>query len=288
MKILLACDPTIPHEDLVQQVTARVWPAHAEFHVLSVIEEIPQAIIPETVSDLMLQATGHAEDKVELVAGCLKASGLTASPFVLEGNPHDVIVHEAASLNSDLILLGAPRLEEGYAFLSSRIARAVVRHAACSVQIVRTGVIRRVLVPTDGSESSLVAARVLASRKWSENTLFEVMSVVEPLSASIRFLYPPHNDSEEAEQMRANAMLHSQDAIKATEQILSAAGLAISDHVLVPIDSANKLILQEAAAWNADLIVLGSHGRRGIKRFLIGSVSESVAMHAACSVEVIR
>ena len=254
MKILLACDPTIPHEDLVQHVTSRVWPVNTEFAVLAVIEEIPQGIIPETVSDLMSAATGHAEDKVELVASCLKASGLHASPFVLEGNPHVVIVQEAASLGADLILLGAPRPEEGYAFLSSRIARAVVRHAACSVQIVRTGAIRRVLVPTDGSDSSITAARVLAAGKWREDAVFEVMSVVEPLSASIRFLYPPHNDSVEAEQMRASAMLHAQNAIKATEQILSDAGLAISDHVMVPIDMPNKLIIQEAAAWKADFI----------------------------------
>jgi nucleotide-binding universal stress UspA family protein len=46
--------------------------------------------------------------------------------------------------------------------------------------------------------------------------------------------------------------------------------------------------LSEAAEWEADLIVVGSHGRRGVNRFLLGSVSEAVALHANCSVEIIR
>jgi len=47
-------------------------------------------------------------------------------------------------------------------------------------------------------------------------------------------------------------------------------------------------IVEESKAWGADLIVVGSHGRRGLTRYLLGSVSEAVAMHAHCSVEVIR
>lgn len=288
MKILVAVDPTSPHEDLVQQITSRTWPQAAEFTILAVVEQIPEALIPETVPDLMAQAAGHAEEKADLFGACLRASALRTSPLVLEGDPHDVIVHEAERLGIDLILMGAPRPDEGFPVLHSRICRAVLRHAPCSVQIVRTGAIKRVLLPTDGSESSLAAARTVASRPWNEGVLFEVMSVVEPLSASIKFLYPPYNDSEEAEQMRADSMRRAQNAIKAAEQILSDAGLAISDHVLVPLEAPNKLILQEAENWHSDLIVMGSHGRRGIKRFLIGSVSESVAIHAHCSVEVIR
>jgi nucleotide-binding universal stress UspA family protein len=47
-------------------------------------------------------------------------------------------------------------------------------------------------------------------------------------------------------------------------------------------------ILNCAADWRPDVIVLGSHGRRGVDRFLLGSVSEGVVRHAHCSVEVVR
>jgi nucleotide-binding universal stress UspA family protein len=49
-----------------------------------------------------------------------------------------------------------------------------------------------------------------------------------------------------------------------------------------------KEVIEEAEAWHADLIVLGSHGRTGVKRLLMGSVSEGVMRHAPCSVEVVR
>ncbi len=47
-------------------------------------------------------------------------------------------------------------------------------------------------------------------------------------------------------------------------------------------------ILDCAAEWQADLIMLGSHGRKGIARFVLGSVSEAVARYARCSVEIVR
>jgi nucleotide-binding universal stress UspA family protein len=47
-------------------------------------------------------------------------------------------------------------------------------------------------------------------------------------------------------------------------------------------------ILDSASEWGADLIVLGSHHRAGLQRFLLGSVAEFVARHARCSVEIIR
>ncbi len=49
-----------------------------------------------------------------------------------------------------------------------------------------------------------------------------------------------------------------------------------------------KLILEEAINWNADLIVVGSHGRTGVGRFLLGSVADKVASHAPCSVEIVK
>ena len=48
------------------------------------------------------------------------------------------------------------------------------------------------------------------------------------------------------------------------------------------------VILDQAREWRADLIVVGSHGRKGLEHFLMGSVSEAVARHAACSVEIVR
>lgn len=288
MTVLLACDPSEPHDLLIRQVLERRWTPGTEFFVLAVVEPIPPDIIPETVPELIAAATRTAESKVEAIAGNLKASGLRTSPIVLEGDPRHVITDEALVLDAGLILLGPPHRHTALPFLGGRVAKAVLRHSERSVQIVRTGSVKRVLVPSDGSDYSLKAAHAIAARPWPEATEFEVISVIEPLPASVKFLYPPHVYSAEAEGMREQSVRRAQNAIQSTEQILLAAGLRISDNVLAPVEPAAKLILEEAARWNADLICVGSHGQRGLGRLLIGSVSESAALHAHCSVEVVR
>jgi nucleotide-binding universal stress UspA family protein len=55
-----------------------------------------------------------------------------------------------------------------------------------------------------------------------------------------------------------------------------------------PVGDAREILLDEARAWGVDLIILGSHGRNRLDRLVLGSVSESVALYANCSVEVIR
>ena len=296
MKIILACDPVVHHEELVEHVKARKWPANTEFKVIAAVEQLPEDLFVEAVPAIMAhageQASKHAEEQVQAIVDSLRSAGLQIIPVIMEGDPHDAIVEQAEAWGADLVLLGAPRRESGFPALNDRVARAVIRHSHCSVQIVRTGEVKRVLVPSDGSKYSLAAARSIAARPWAEGTLFEVMSVVEPLSAAVRYLYPPYgilaDDTAGAEQLREREMQQVLNAIKETERILAAAGLAITDHVLLDVDTPGKLILQEAVTWGADLIVMGSHGRRGIKRFLIGSVSESVAIHAGCSVELVR
>jgi len=58
--------------------------------------------------------------------------------------------------------------------------------------------------------------------------------------------------------------------------------------VLTPDADPRHAIIETAADWPADLIVMGSHGRRGFDRLLLGSVAESVLRHAQCSVEIVR
>jgi nucleotide-binding universal stress UspA family protein len=71
-------------------------------------------------------------------------------------------------------------------------------------------------------------------------------------------------------------------------RILNGGGYRVSSGAAPLSDSVHAAILEEASNWGADLIVLGSRGLRGMDRVQLGSVSEAVALHANCSVEVIR
>jgi nucleotide-binding universal stress UspA family protein len=87
---------------------------------------------------------------------------------------------------------------------------------------------------------------------------------------------------------RGKDMQQAQEAVSSAESILGRAGIEASRTEAIPAASPKELILSEAVEWNADLIVVGSYGRRGMSRLVLGSVSEAVALHANCSVEIIR
>jgi nucleotide-binding universal stress UspA family protein len=82
--------------------------------------------------------------------------------------------------------------------------------------------------------------------------------------------------------------MHAAESATGGADLLGKAGLRVSRQVTEAKDTPSRAILAAADSWEADLIVMGSHGRRGFDRIVLGSVSESVAMHARCSVEVVR
>jgi nucleotide-binding universal stress UspA family protein len=79
-----------------------------------------------------------------------------------------------------------------------------------------------------------------------------------------------------------------QQAIAITEKAVARLGPVVKVHSEVLNGPPTHAILDEAQRWDADLIVMGSHGRRGLTRLLLGSVSQAVASQAPCSVEIVR
>jgi nucleotide-binding universal stress UspA family protein len=179
-------------------------------------------------------------------------------------------------------------------FFLGRVASSVLSHAPCSVEIVRIrdgklpGV-RKILLATDGSEFSERAARSVAERPWPAGAEIEVFSVVElHLGAAQALFEPPYTGNDQLELQRAQGMKRAEEAVASAVEILSKTFPKVSESISVLLNGPKSVIIDEAGKWDADLIVVGSHGHRGIERFLLGSVSEGVALHAKCSVEVIR
>ena len=172
--------------------------------------------------------------------------------------------------------------------LLGSVAQAVLRAALCSVEIVRSSSEgapvfshpMKILLATDGSDCSILAAYSIANRPWPVGSQIKVISVRELLVP----VYPEGLLNEVLEAARK----HAEDAADNARQTLKEAGLKVCDGQAMPVGDARTVLLDEASAWGTNLIVLGSHGRHGFDRMLLGSVSESVALHAHCSVQVIR
>jgi nucleotide-binding universal stress UspA family protein len=254
---------------------------------LSVVETQHILVIPSLVQT----ATEAAQALVGNAAERLTARGLEADTHVVQDHPRSGIVDYADNWGADLIVVGSRGQSGITRFLMGSVAQAVVRHAPCSVEVVRATINDRpadaramkILLATDGSEFSAAAGRSVAERPWPEGSHVRVISVADLV---IPPMEPWYVDVRMTETLREEAMTRAHDAVLAAEKIMRDARLDCGGMVLT--GPAREAIIDEAKEWPADLIVVGSHGLRGITRLLIGSVAEAVAVHAHCSVEVIR
>ncbi len=146
-----------------------------------------------------------------------------------------------------------------------------------------------VLLAIDGSSYSENAIQMVIAQFAREATEVRVLHVDEwpkDLPTSLAFAEGP---------AAANAILASHDLRRAEAAALVAravdqlkrAGFHSTSSAVCQGD-ARQTILDQASAWGADVIVLGSHGRTGVTRVLLGSVSDTVSRHAPCSVVIVR
>lgn len=144
----------------------------------------------------------------------------------------------------------------------------------------------KILLAVDGSKFSDAAVEEVARRPWPDGSELEIVSVYEPpaLPTTEAWVLPQHY----YEEMEKASQEQAREAINQVIERLRAAqsNLRINSEIArgYPAD----VILDRANRWGADLIVVGSHGYSGLKRFLLGSVSQNVSSHAKCSVEIVR
>jgi nucleotide-binding universal stress UspA family protein len=290
MKVLAAIDHSDASEAVIKEIAARPWPPKSCVEVLNVLEHAHLWAVGETAEEARQRST----DLIDRAVTELRGRGVEATPLMLQGDARSVILDRAKEAQADLVFVGSNGASGLAKFFLGRVAASVVSHAPCSVEIVRTQPgkfpgVHKILLATDGSEFSRRAAQSIADRPWPEGTEIEVLSVVElHLGAAQALLEPPYVDNDQLELQRAEGMKRAQDAVAGAVEILSATFPEVSESISVLLNGPKAVIIEEADKAGADLIVVGSHGHRGVERFLLGSVSEGVALHAHCSVEVIR
>lgn len=215
---------------------------------------------------------------------------LTVENIVLSGGPYYEICKTAGGLGIDLIVMsthGHTGLK--HALLGSTAER-VVRHAPCPVLTVREPFLpirfpddtpcrfKRILVPTDFSESSGIALRHAASFARLCHGAITLLHVVESPN------YPAWG--------YAHLSLRDQKLKKKAYKKLEAlSGELPSDSgavVAVKTGDAALEIAEAAKEEKADLIVIAAHGHTGLKRLFLGSVAEKVVRFAHCPVLVVR
>jgi nucleotide-binding universal stress UspA family protein len=145
----------------------------------------------------------------------------------------------------------------------------------------------RILLAVDGSLFSDLAISEVGARPWPAETELKIVTAFQvPITPSpevwtISDEYYPALEQVAREQAQSIVNTAVARLRAALPQSLSLTGETLNG-------PPREVILDEADRWNADLIVMGSHGYGPWKRLLLGSVSQAVVSHANCSVEVVH
>jgi len=146
----------------------------------------------------------------------------------------------------------------------------------------------RILLAIDDSEFSEAATQAVIRQFRAEDTELHVLHVLEWCRAVPACFSFARGNTYASQFLSLTKKARDKAAalVQRVAALLQDNGFQVSTAV---VDGDPRLaILSSATKWKPDLIVLGSHNRRGLDRFLAGSVSEAVAREAACSVEIVR
>lgn len=281
IRIVVAIDGSKASEGTLQALAAQFSSQKAVVRVLHVVEPFTIAVSPLMAPDYAPELEARLKDGhalVERAKNTLDASGFTAEAEVREGDIREMILESAEDWGADLIVVGSHGQKGLPRTLLGSVAEAVARHASCSVEVVRApATLAKILLAIDDSKFSEAAVRTVLRQTRPEQAEVCVLHVVD-LQLPIPTSY--------VDAFRQQSLSRGKELAAGVEQQLKKAGFKA--HAIVEEGYPRSAIVDYAKKWDANLIVAGSHGRKGLDRFLIGSVAEFVVRHAPCSVEIVR
>ena len=201
---------------------------------------------------------------------------------VSTGSPAKIILSTAEEEHIDLIVTGARGTGPIEELVFGSVSHRVVTHARCPTLMVKRPVrsLQRVLLAVEGADDAEAARHFLETKPFKDRVQVTV------------FTCPPINRPEWPVEI-VSMEPHVQDAIKSAKVFVDGVasqlvGLGYEAHGRVTVGIPALVVTQQAAETNADMILMGSHGRRGLTRFLMGSVAHAVLHRSRCPVLTVR
>lgn len=308
MRILVAVDGSECSLAAAAEAGRMLWPDRSIVRVLTVVD-VPVAGGFSSGKDARAdfekwdqafeqQGVAHVSRALsrfnEFNQGRTEVTSLVVNAKAKEG-----ILDEAKAWDANLIMLGT----HGYRGLErvwlGSVSSAVATHAGCSVRVVRPGRLSmdassspapRILLATDGSKYSDLAVEAVAVRPWPAGTSVRVVSAIHisprPVSSEEGIASQFYSRLEQAATEQAEATVHKALSRLREDGSGRESPLELSFEIAGghPAEAINSI----ARGWNADIVFVGSQGWGGLRRFVLGSVSQAVISKAPCSVEIVR
>ena len=287
MRILLAVDGSEQSYDAARGLE-HFAPAEqvVALHVLDVLLPVYPMMVPEAVRDLRVIVERHMREEgerlLDRIATILPLPTGKVTKRMECGSPAELIVTIAGEERIDLIVLGARGVGPMHELVLGSVSHRVLTHAPCPALVVKGPVrsLRRVLLPVQEAEDAEEALKFLAGRPFRDAVDVTVLTVL-PL---VQQMWPEGAGNLDA--FRETALVNARSFVESVAARLSAMRYSAKGTARIGFPSSE--IIHESMATNADLILMGSRGRRGLTRFMLGSVSHAIVHRATRPVLIFR
>lgn len=266
-KLLLATDRSGFSEGAVREAINFADKCSSRLYVISVLETNPEY---ETIGASAYQ---KEEEEATTYLQAVKARACRQGIYYCESildygeEPCQRIIDEALEKKVDMIIIGRRGRSGLMKVLMGSVAARVISHAPCKVLVVPRAArieCRNILVAVDGSTHSDAAAS-------------EAIGIAKRCGSRIIALSSVHSEQDLPE---AKAIVD--------EVVESARTEGIAAEALTPVGRSHDVIVETACGRGVDLIVMGTYGKTGLRKFLMGSSTKKVVGHAGCGVLVVR
>lgn len=286
--ILMATDFS-PQARPAEEYAARLaFAAQAELEILHVIAVLPGLEPYPLLNDMTVQQIREEVDRqLALTVRRAEERGITAMAGQRQGIPSEQIIEAAQISDVDLIVVGTQGRTGLDHVLVGSTAERVIKGATCPVLTVPSsmapidprGSFKRILVPIDFSNCSLDALEYSAQVAKSSQAQVVIVHVLEWVSIALNF-----SPMEIAERNRIRDEIQAGLANYGDAFKRDGISADISLQGGPPIDA----IIKHGQEQQCDLIIMGTHGRRGISRALFGSVAEGVLRRSRVPVLTVK
>jgi hypothetical protein len=265
-RLLLVTDGSIFSEGATREAIDVAKSCSSKLYVMSVLESNPEY---ETIGlDVFQKEETEARRYLDSIKAKALQEGINCETiFYRCEEAYRHIVNEAAERNIDMIFIGR-RGRKGLAkLLLGEVAAKVIGNAPCKVLVIPKAAkieYKKILAATDGS-------------KHSEAAAFEAINIAKRCGSNLIAVSVSRSESELAEA-KSNV----------TKVIYLAQKEGISVETITPIGRSYDAIVETAGGRGVDLIVMGTYGKTGLKKLLMGSTTEKVIGLAGCAVLVVK
>lgn len=272
-RLLIATDLSPRAANALQRALLLAGQTGAEVHVVHVVDvDLPTTLAEHARADA-------AQELRRAVDANAAAKGISVHIHVLPGHPVADVLRAADSKGVDLIMLGTHRKQPLKDVLVGGTADQIIRLAKTPVLVVRDAPARpyqRLLGSVDFSDSSRRAVEF--ARAQLPGVPMDLLHVYPMAYAGVANLSQDPADATRTEEQLRNLLTEEE------RQSLATWGAPVS----IRAGAVTTVIAEEVARRGTDLLVLGSHGRGGIARALLGSVAAKLVHEPPCDVLVVR